>query len=164
MISIICAIASNNIIGCDNKLIWHIPSDLKRFKEITSGHTMVMGRKTFESLPGVLPNRKHIVITHDENYKIDDERVEIFHSIDDIIKKYKDSEEEVFIIGGGEIYKLFINYADKMYLTILNESFNGDTYFPEIDMNNWITTDKSDPIIENNIEYYFIDIKRKEDK
>lgn len=161
MISIICAVASNNVIGNDNKLIWHIPSDLKRFKNITSGHPMIMGRKTFESLPGILPNRKHIIITRNEDYKIDDERVEIFNSVEDVLHKYKDSNEEVFVIGGGEIYKLFINYADKMYLTMLNKAFEGDTYFPEIDMNNWMIDNKSENIIENEIEYYFLDLIRK---
>ena len=103
MLSIIVAVAENNIIGGDNKLLWHIPEDLKRFKEITSGNTIVMGRKTFESLPGVLPNRKHVIITRDKNYTVDNENVEVIHSLSEVINKYKNSHETAFIIGGGEI-------------------------------------------------------------
>ena len=103
MLSIIVAVAENNVIGGDNKLLWHIPEDLKRFKAITSGNTIIMGRKTFESLPGVLTNRKHLVITRDENYSVDNANVEVIHSVDEIINNYKDSSVEAFIIGGGEI-------------------------------------------------------------
>lgn len=160
MISMICAIARNNVIGANNSLIWHIPSDLKRFKKITSGHTIIMGRKTFEALPGVLPKRKHIIITRDKNYKVDNENVEIFHSVDDVLKQFKNSSEEVFIIGGGQIYKQFLPYADKLYLTILEKEFEGDTYFPEVNKDEWITEEKSEVITENDIDYYFIDLKR----
>ena len=160
MISMICAIARNNVIGANNSLIWHIPSDLKRFKKITSGHTIIMGRKTFEALPGVLPKRKHIIITRDKSYKVDNENVEIFHSVDDVLKQFKNSSEEVFIIGGGQIYKQFLPYADKLYLTILEKEFEGDTYFPEVNKHEWITEEKSEVITENDIDYYFIDLKR----
>lgn len=160
MISMICAIARNNVIGANNSLIWHIPSDLKRFKKITSGHTIIMGRKTFEALPGVLPKRKHIIITRDKNYNVDNENVEIFHSVDDVLKQFKNSSEEVFIIGGGQIYKQFLPYADKLYLTILEKEFEGDTYFPEVNKDEWITEEKSEVITENDIDYYFIDLKR----
>ena len=123
MISIICAIARNNVIGNNNSMIWHIPSDLKRFKSITSGSTIIMGRKTFESLPGVLPKRKHIVITRDKNYTVNNESIEVLHSVDDVLKKYENSNEEVFIIGGGQIYKEFLPHANKLYLTILKQEF-----------------------------------------
>ena len=89
MLSIIVAIAENNIIGGDNKLLWHIPEDLKRFKAITSGHSIVMGRKTFESLPGILPNRKHIIITRDKSYSVDNPNVEVIHNLSEVINKYK---------------------------------------------------------------------------
>ena len=105
MISIIVAKAQNNIIGGNNKLLWHISDDLKRFKEITSGNIIIMGRKTFESLPGVLPNRKHIILTRDKNFSVDNENVEVIHNADQIINNYKNSPVEAFIIGGGEIYK-----------------------------------------------------------
>ena len=103
MLSIIVAIAENNLIGGDNKLLWHLSEDLKRFKEITMDNTIIMGRKTFESLPGILPGRKHIVITRDENYKVDSDQVEIVHNIQDVINEYANNNENAFIIGGGEI-------------------------------------------------------------
>ena len=135
MLSIIVAVAENNIIGGDNKLLWHIPEDLKRFKSITSGNTIVMGRKTFESLPGVLPNRKHVVITRDKNYTVDNENVEVIHSLSEVINKYKNSSEPAFIIGGGEIYKQLIHNVDNLLLTKVFKSFDGDTSFPQIDLN-----------------------------
>lgn len=136
MLSIIVAISKNNVIGKDNKLIWHLPEDLKRFKKLTTGHTIIMGRKTFESLGRVLPNRKHIVITSNTNMQIEDENVEL---IDDIkmLNKYINSEEEHFIIGGATIYKLLMPYASKMYITKINEEFEGDVYFPKIDKEFW---------------------------
>ena len=136
MLSIIVAISKNNVIGKNNKLIWHLPEDLKRFKKLTTGHTIIMGRKTFESLGRVLPNRKHIVITSNTNMQIEDENVEL---IDDIkmLNKYINSEEEHFIIGGATIYKLLMPYASKMYITKINEEFEGDVYFPKIDKEFW---------------------------
>ena len=106
MLSIIVAIANNNVIGKDNKLIWHLPEDLKRFKALTTGHTIIMGRKTFESLGRVLPNRKHVILCNDAQMNIDDENVEILSDIS-LLDKYKNSEEENFIIGGATIYNMF---------------------------------------------------------
>lgn len=160
MISIICAVASNNIIGKDNSLIWHLSSDLKRFKKLTQNHTIIMGRKTFESLPGVLPNRKHIIITRDENFSIKNDAVEIYNSIDDIIKNFKESEEEVFVIGGGQIYEALLPHASKMYLTLIENSFEGDTYFPALEESHWEVLEESEPIVENDTTYRFIDYKR----
>ena len=111
MISIIAAVAKNNIIGGDNKLLWHIPEDLKHFKDLTSNHTIIMGRKTFQSLPNVLPKRHHIVLTKDKNYIIDSDSVTIVHNLKEIVDKYKTSKEEVFVIGGGEIYSAFLPYC-----------------------------------------------------
>ena len=104
MLSIIVAVAKNNVIGKDNKLIWHLPEDLKRFKKLTTGHNIIMGRKTFESLGRVLPNRKHIVLCNDMNLNIEDENVRVIDGIDKL-KDYEESEEENFIIGGATIYK-----------------------------------------------------------
>ena len=115
MISIIVAIANDNVIGKDNKLIWHISEDLKRFKRITNNHKMIMGRKTFQSLPGVLPNREHIIITRDSNFNVDSNQVSICHDLDSLIKKYENSEEEVFIIGGAEIYTQFLHILLKRF-------------------------------------------------
>ena len=114
---------------------------MKFFRETTSGHTIIMGRRTFESLGRVLPNRHHVVITH-EDPSLFPEEVEVVHSFVEVYTKYRDSDDEVFIIGGGEIYRLFFSYADRMLLTQVNEIFfNADTFFPEIDIRNWEVKD-----------------------
>ena len=162
MLSIIVAKASNDVIGGDNKLLWHISEDLKRFKEITSGHTIIMGRKTFESLPKVLPNRHHIVITRDKNFTVDSDAVTIINDISDVISKFKDTEEEVFIIGGGEIYKTLMPYAKKLYLTRVYKDFEGDTTFPNINYDEWKIINKSETKInpKDNLNYDFIDLEK----
>lgn len=162
MLSIIVAKASNNVIGGDNKLLWHISEDLKRFKEITSGHTIIMGRKTFESLPKILPNRHHIVITRDKNFKVDSESVTIINDISDVISRFKDTDEEVFIIGGGEIYKILIPYTKKLYLTRIYKDFEGDTSFPVINYDEWKIVNKSEIKVneKDNLNYDFIDLEK----
>lgn len=134
-IIIICAISKNRVLGKDNKLLWHIPEDLKHFKDLTYGYPIIMGRKTFESLPGILPNRRHIVITKKSNFE-KHKPIEIFNSIDMALKMLKEQKEEkVFIIGGGEIfnYSLKNNLVDEIELSIINKEFEGDTFFPELD-------------------------------
>ncbi len=162
MLSIIVAIANENVIGKDNKLIWHLPEDLKRFKKITTGKNIIMGRKTFESLGRVLPNRKHIILCNDMNMDIDNENVEV---LDDISKldKYINSNEENFVIGGATIYKLLMPYANKMYITKINQSFEGDVYFPEIKLDEWetLTTEKGLKNEENPFDYEYITYIRK---
>ncbi len=161
MLSIIVAVAKNNVIGKDNQLIWHLPEDLKRFKRLTTNHTIIMGRKTFESLGRVLPNRKHVILCNDAKMSVDDENVEI---LDDIskLKKYKDSEEENFVIGGATIYKLLMPYADKMYVTHINEEFEGDVYFPEISENDWKITEKEKGLRDekNPFDYEYVTYER----
>jgi dihydrofolate reductase len=163
MLSIIVAKANNNVIGGNNKLLWHLSKDLKRFKEITTGNTIIMGRKTFESLPKVLPNRHHVVITSNKNFRLDSESVTIVNSIEEIVDKYKDSVEEAFIIGGGEIYNLLLPYTNKLYLTRVHKDFEGDTYFPNLDLSNWEVSYKSEVFSddEENLTYDFIDLLRK---
>lgn len=162
MLSIIVAIANKNVIGKDNKLIWHLPEDLKRFKEITSGHKIIMGRKTFESLGRVLPNRKHIILCNDMDMNIDNENVEV---LDDISKldKYISSEEECFVIGGATIYKLLMPYANKMYITKINESFEGDVWFPEIKEEIWkeVSKEKGIKNDQNPFDYEYITYIKK---
>ena len=136
MLSIIVAKASNNIIGKDNSLIWHLPEDLKRFKALTTGHTIIMGRRTFESLGRVLPNRKHVILCNDMKMEIEDENIEILEDIS-MLDKYINSEEEHFIIGGATIYRLLMPYANKMYITEINQEFEGDVSFPEINQEEW---------------------------
>lgn len=128
-ISLIAAIASGNrALGKDNDLIYKIPEDLKRFKEITSGHAIIMGRKTYESIGHPLPNRINIVITRDPNFKA--EGVVVVHSLDEALKQINESGE-VFIIGGGQIYQEAIKMADKLYLTIVEGNPEADTFFPD---------------------------------
>jgi dihydrofolate reductase len=163
MLSIIVAKAENNIIGGDNKLLWHISEDLKRFKEITTNHTIIMGRKTFESLPKILPNRHHVIITRDTNYTVDSDQVTILHDLSEVLKRYESSEEEAFIIGGGEIYNLLFPHCKKLYLTKVNKNFEGDTYFPNIDFNEWDVIESSDEKInaEYGLKYKFINLIKK---
>ncbi|WP_054740018.1 dihydrofolate reductase [Cellulosilyticum ruminicola] len=127
MINIIVATSKNNQIGINNQLPWHISEDLKYFRTITSGKTVLMGRKTFESIGRPLPNRKNIVLTRDSNFA--PEGVSVVHSLDEALEICK-TEEEIFIIGGGEIYSLFLPYADYLYITLVDKVINGDTDFP----------------------------------
>ena len=150
-ISIIAAIGKNNELGKDNNLIWRLKGDLKFFKEITTNHVIVMGRKTFESLPKMLPNRHHIVISSGNNF---DKEIEVFNSIEKFLEKYKNYEEEIFIIGGSSIYKSFLEYSNKLYLTEINkEDKNADVYFPLFDKSCWDKEYISDEKEENNIKY-----------
>lgn len=162
MLSTIVAIANNNVIGKDNKLIWHLPEDLKRFKQITTGKNIIMGRKTFESLGRVLPNRKHIILCNDMEMDIDNENVEI---LDDISKldKYINSDEENFVLGGATIYKLLMPYVNKLYITKINHDFEGDVYFPEIKEAEWkeISKEKGLKNDENPYDYEYITYVRK---
>ncbi|MBZ9779607.1 dihydrofolate reductase [Psychroflexus sp. CAK8W] len=133
-VTMIAAAAENNALGKDNDLIWHLPDDFKRFKAITSHHHIIMGRKTFESFPKLLPNRKHIVITRQGDYK--KEGVTVVHKLEDALKQCP-GEDEVFIIGGGEIYKQALPYADKIELTRVHDTFEADAFFPEIEESVW---------------------------
>ena len=157
MLSIIVAKAKNNVIGKDNKLIWHLSEDLKRFKKLTTGHTIIMGRKTFESLGRILPNRKHVILCNDKQLNIDDENVEIIDDIN-LLEKYEKSEEENFVIGGATIYKLLMPKAKKMYITQIDKDFEGDVFFPEIDLKEWNiqNIEKGPKDNENDFEYKYI--------
>lgn len=140
MFSIIVAIGKNNEIGKNNKLLWHIPEDLKKFKEITLGKTVVMGRNTFKSIGKILPNRNNIVLSKNLQNINNKKNLEICDDFFKIIKKYKNSVEEVFIIGGAQIYKkaLELGIVEKLYISHIDFSDDeADTYFPEIDYNLW---------------------------
>ena len=134
MITIVAAAAENNALGKDNDLIWRLPDDFKRFKALTSYHHIIMGRKTFESFPKPLPNRKHVVVTRQENYK--NETIEVVHSLEEAIQ-FSSTEDEIFIIGGGEIYKQALPFVDKIELTRVHGEFEADAFFPEIDEKKW---------------------------
>jgi len=135
-ISIIVAVAENHAIGKDNKLLWHISDDLKRFKKLTTGHPVIMGKKTYESLPvRPLPGRMNIVLTDVPGEKI--EGCVMAYSIEEAIELCPEGEEECFVMGGGSVYRQFLPLSDRLYLTKVHRSFEADTFFPEIDEKQW---------------------------
>jgi dihydrofolate reductase len=142
MITIIAAIGKNNELGKDNDLIWHLPADLKRFKKVTTGHTIIMGRNTFESIGKPLPNRRSVIITRNKDYK--QEGCEVVHSLEDAINLVED--EQAFIIGGAQIYKesLEKGLADQLDITKVHQDFEADVFFPEIDQKIWQEFSKED--------------------
>lgn len=160
-LSIIVAVAEDYGIGLKNELLTHVSADLKRFKKITKGHTVVMGRNTWFSLPNrPLPGRQNIVITNDESETF--EGATTVYSIEEAIEKCPENEES-FIMGGAMVYKQFFPIANKLYLTRIHKTFEADTYFPEVDMNDWkvnfeerITSDE-----QAGLEYSFIDLERR---
>ena len=158
IISIIVAIARNNAIGKDNQLLWHIPEDLKRFKKLTTGHTIVMGKRTFESLPfRPLPNRRSVVITDVPGEQI--EGCTMAYSIADAIDKME-ADAENFIIGGGSVYTQFLPHADKLYLTLVNKDFEADVFFPDIDYSEWDVVSRIESASDD-LSYTFLDLQRK---
>lgn len=161
MLSIIVAVAENNVIGRDNKLLWRLSNDLKNFREITMGHTIIMGRKTFESLPKILPGRKHIVLTRDKSFIAPNEMVEVFNSVEELFHSLS-TQSEYFVIGGGEIYKALMPYSDKLYLTKVKKNFEGDTYFPKIDSSQWRKVSEIEGVVDekNEIPHDFIILEK----
>ena len=161
MLSLIVAKAKNNVIGKDNQLIWHLPEDLKRFKKLTTGHTIIMGRKTFESLGRVLPNRHHVILCNDANMEIDHENVEVLEDIS-LLDKYIKDEEEHFVIGGATMYRLLMPYCTKMYITEINQEFDGDVSFPEINMSEWKVTEREKGLKDekNPFDYEYVTYER----
>jgi len=152
-LSIIVAIADNNAIGKDNQLLWHISEDLKRFKLLTTGHTIIMGKKTFESLPiRPLPNRRSIVITDIPNEEI--EGCIMAYSIEDAISRCN-PEEESFVIGGGSVYSQFLPFADKLYITKVNASFDADVFFSEIDYSLYNLVEQTDVEESENCKFSY---------
>ena len=154
----IAAIGKNRELGKDNQLIWHFPQDLKFFKEQTKGHTIVMGRKTFESLPGMLPKRHHIVISK-SGAKFPEE-VEVFSSIDAFVDAYQTKEEEIFVIGGATIYKQMLSLCHRLILTEINQSYDADVFFPEFDKNLYHKKILND-IMENGVHYQHVEYRLK---
>jgi dihydrofolate reductase len=133
-VTLIAAAAENNELGKDKDLVWHLPDDFRRFKQLTTGHHIIMGRKTFESFPKPLPNRTHLIITRQKDYQPDGAIV--VHSLEKALEIAK-ADPQPFMIGGGEIYKLSMEYADKIELTRVHGTFEADTFFPEIDPEEW---------------------------
>ena len=159
-LTIIAAVSINNVIGNNNKLIWKLSNDLKRFKNLTTNHSVIMGRKTFESLPNPLPDRDNIVITRDTNYS--KPNIQECSSIEDAINLTK-TDTQPFIIGGGEIYSQTINIVDKIELTRVHEEFDGDAYFPEIplDIFELINEENYNSDLENEFDYSYLTYKKR---
>jgi Dihydrofolate reductase len=158
IVSIVVAIAQNHAIGKDNKLLWHLPKDLKHFKEITSGGTVIMGRKTYDSVGKPLPNRRNIVITRQQ---IEIAGCEVVNSLQAALDLCA-GQDEVFIVGGAEIYRQSMLLTDKIYLTIVHANFDGDTYFPEIKADIWTETERTDHEADekNPLPFSFITLER----
>ena len=158
IVSIVVAISENHVIGKDNKLLWYLPNDLKHFKEITAGHTILMGRKTFESVGKPLPKRRNIIITRQD---INIEGCEVVNSIEAALSLAKD-EQEVFITGGAEIYKQSLHLTDRIYLTIVHKKFEGDSFFPEINKHEWKEVFREDHHADdkNSLPYSFVTLER----
>lgn len=162
MLKILVAFDENRVIGKNNTLIWHLPADLKRFKSLTTGHVIIMGRKTFESIGKPLPNRTTIVISRQADLQI--EGVIIAHSVEEAILKAKSiTREDIFIVGGAEIYALSLALADQILVTQLHDIFEGDAYFPEIPLASWEITEKERGITDekNAYQYSYITYTRK---
>ncbi len=157
MLSIIVVIGKNREIGCDNKLLWDIPKDMERFTKITKGHPVLMGDKTFESIGKALPKRINIIISRDKNYQA--KGCEICHSIEDAIKLgNKIDKQEIFIIGGGSIYKQTIDIADKLYLTVVDDSPKADTYFP--DYSQFQNIAHEEEVEDNGLKFKFLELTK----
>ncbi len=157
IVSLVAAASDNNVIGKGNALIWRMPADMKFFKTLTTGHTVVMGRKTYESMGRPLPNRKNIIITRNKDYKA--EGCVVFSSFQEVVE-YCKAEPEVFVIGGAEIYHQIIHTANKIYLTRIHQHFDGDAFFPDIPENEWeqsssvdFEADEKNPYAYTFIEY-----------
>lgn len=158
-IAMVVAISENNAIGKDNQLLWHLPADLKHFKNITSGHTIIMGRKTYDSIGKPLPNRRNIVITRQNNLEI--AGVEVVNSLDDALARCKDVAE-VYVIGGAEIFNQALPLCSKIYLTRVHQHYEADTFFPKLSFEDWKETEKIDhlPDEKNTIPYSFSTLER----
>lgn len=163
MITMIAAAAENNALGKDNDLVWHLPDDFKRFKRLTSGHHIIMGRKTFESFPKLLPDRTHVIITRKKDYS--PENTIVVHSMEEALKVSK-LDDEAFIIGGGEIYKMGMEHADRIELTRVHGEFDADTHFPEIDKSEWeIVKDQfHDKDEKHDYSFTYLTYERKQEK
>jgi dihydrofolate reductase len=158
IVSIIAAIGTNQELGKNNKLLWHIPQDFARFKKITLSHPVIMGRTTFCSIGKPLPGRVNIVVTRDKNFKAD--RVIICHSLEEAIDKAKRKDnKEIFVIGGGQIYEQAIKFADKLYLTLVKGNFDADTFFPDYSQFTKVVYKKEGQ--DDNYRYTFLELVKE---
>ena len=162
-INLIAAVGRNNEMGLDNKLLWHIPEDLKRFKKITEGKPVIMGRKTYESIGKPLPNRDNIVLTTKNGSKLPKGCIIANKTSAALIQAQLTKADEVFVIGGAGVYESFMDKADKIYLTIVHSEFKADTFFPELNMRDWEIASEEDVFTKEYILTNYV-YKRKEKK
>lgn len=164
-LSIIVATAEQGVIGKDNQLIWHLPEDLKMFRRLTTGHVIIMGRKTFESIGKPLPNRTSIIISRNNDYQV--EGCIVVGSLEEAVEKAKEIEtEEAFIIGGAQIYALALDIADTVYLTQVHHNFEGDAFFPVLDTNIWTETERKSfsPDEKHAYAFDFVTLEKRTEK
>ncbi|TXC93196.1 dihydrofolate reductase [Metabacillus litoralis] len=156
MISLIVAMDENRLIGKDNQLPWHIPQDLAYFKRMTMNHKIVMGRKTYESIGRPLPGRENIILTRNRSYKMD--ACKVLHSIEELLELSKNTDENIFVIGGAEIFKEILPYSDRLYMTHIHHNFEGDTFFPQLKDTDWETVSVESGIkdMKNPYEFDFV--------
>ncbi|MDR6553717.1 dihydrofolate reductase [Paenibacillus qinlingensis] len=152
-ISFIFAMDRNRAIGVNNKLPWHLPGDLKFFKNVTMGHPILMGRKTYESIGKPLPGRRNVILTQNTAYQA--EGCEVIHSVDEAIDAFPD--QELFVIGGAEIFKLFASHVNRMYITYIEDEFEADTFMSDLDLTTWtlVSSEQGERNEKNPYEYYF---------
>lgn len=143
----VVAVGKNNELGKDNKLPWHLPNDLKHFKEVTDGMALIMGRETFESLPGVLPGREHIVLTRNADYKVNHPNVKVVYDVDSLLKMLE-PEKDYSVIGGRQIFNLLMPYTKRIYLTRIDLAFDADTYFDGPDPKEWFLTSEEEGTVD----------------
>lgn len=153
-IAMIAACAENRAIGKDNGLMWHMPKDLKFFKNKTKGHYVIMGRKTFETFDGALPDRTNIIVTRKEDYEAPYSNCLVVHSMDEALS-HVDEDPEPFIVGGEQIYRIGMELAHRLYITWIHESFEGDAFFPEIDENTWVEVEREEHPADEKHAYPF---------
>ena len=161
MVSFVVAIAENNVIGNDNQLLWHLPDDLKHFKRLTQGHPVVMGRRTYESIGRPLPNRTNIVVTRQADWQADG--CEVAYSVPDALEQAAQLDEEVFVIGGAEIYRQALPAADVIYLTEVHHTFEGDVVFPELNNTEWReeSRERHEPDEKHAYAFSFVLLRRR---
>jgi len=160
-LSLIVAVAENGVIGHNNQLIWHLPNDLKQFKRLTTGHCIIMGRKTFDSIGKPLPNRTSIIISRNSDFQVAG-CITVDSLENAILEAKKIGNEEAFVIGGAEIYRLALPMVDKIYLTEVHHAYEGDTFFPEIDKSIWQETQREDFETDekHQVKYSFVEMER----
>nr|WP_309100649.1 dihydrofolate reductase [Fredinandcohnia onubensis] len=160
MISLLVAMDKNQLIGKDNDLPWRLPADLAYFKRVTMGHPIIMGRKTYDSIGRPLPGRENIIVTRDTSYKA--EGCKVIHSIEEIVKMNQQTDQELFVIGGAEIFKEILPHSDRLFITEINEEFEGDTYFPAFNKTEWkvISDEKGIKDEKNLYDYTFLVYER----